>query len=199
MEKFSNKTIIDEEIIIESNNCIFLGPNLKLVDCVVINKQTARNVLFLDAEMTGGTFYTKKQLKNWQEHSISFNNVTFKGNFLGCDLGGRSDQDENEHHGLVKNCDFSNANMHLCRFFNADISSIKFAKWPFFTIINPSKVVTQIDNLNFSTELTWLINPSNHPDETTALLYNAELIAKETGVDIEVIKGLVSQIDGIIM
>ncbi|WP_207804097.1 hypothetical protein [Psychrobacter sp. JCM 18903] len=89
MENFSNKTIIDEEIIIESNSCIFLGPNLKLVDCVVINKQTARGIQFLDAEMVGGVFQTKKKLTNWQEHSVTFDSVTFKGNFLGCDLGGR--------------------------------------------------------------------------------------------------------------
>ncbi|WP_201581388.1 MULTISPECIES: hypothetical protein [Psychrobacter] len=199
MENFSNKTIIDEEIIIESNSCIFLGPNLKLVDCVVINKQTARGIQFLDAEMVGGVFQTKKKLTNWQEHSVTFDSVTFKGNFLGCDLGGRPDEESSNHYGLVKDCDFSQANMHLCRLFNADIESIKFGRWPYFTIINLEAAAIQIQKLNVPNELIISLDISDEPEGTSAVLFNAELIAKKEGIDIEVIKELVSQIDSVII
>ncbi|WP_230659876.1 hypothetical protein [Psychrobacter sp. I-STPA10] len=199
MNRFRDKTITDEDIIINSEFRVSLGPNLTLVNCSIINKHTARDISFIDTEMIGGIFHTKKRLTNWQQHRVTFEGVTFKGNFLGCDFGGRPDQEESSHYGLVKDCDFSQANMHLCRLFNADIESIKFGRWPYFTIINLEQAVAQIRKLDVPNALAISLDFSDEPEGTSAVLSNAELIAKKQGVDIEIIKGLVSQIDSVIM
>jgi hypothetical protein len=39
----------------------------------------------------------------------------------------------------VRGCDFTQATMHVCAFNRTDINSIKFPRWPCFTIIQPSK------------------------------------------------------------
>src|SRR5581483_595762 len=40
---------------------------------------------------------------------------------------------------LVKECDFSQARMHYCAFENCDVSTMKFPRWPCFTILDPAR------------------------------------------------------------
>ena len=62
----------------------------------------------------------------------------FKGHFSGVDFGRSPWPDpltgELDKHGDLIDCDFTEATLDLCRFFNVDITRQKFAPWPQFVI-----------------------------------------------------------------
>ncbi|EPX62305.1 hypothetical protein D187_008492 [Cystobacter fuscus DSM 2262] len=61
----------------------------------------------------------------------------FKGSFSGNDFGFRADLFDREKAGGVEDCDFSEARLNGCRFFNCDISTIRLPLWPCFSFMNP--------------------------------------------------------------
>ena len=99
------------------------GPSIyrsKLVDCTIDVKEKMRDTRlpkFFDAD---------------------YDRCKFIGHFSGVDFG-RSPwpdplTDEMDTYGELIDCDFTEATLDLCRFFNADVSKQRFAPWPQFVI-----------------------------------------------------------------
>lgn len=96
------------------------GPSIyrcKLVDCTINVKRRMKDACFFDSD------YTR---------------CKFKGKFLGMDFGRSPWPDpltgKLDKHGDLIDCDFTEATLDLCRFFNVDITRQKFAPWPQFVL-----------------------------------------------------------------
>jgi hypothetical protein len=61
----------------------------------------------------------------------------FKGSFSGNDFGFRANLFDREKAGGVEDCDFSEAGLNGCRFFNCDMSTIRLPLWPCFSFMDP--------------------------------------------------------------
>ena len=192
MKDFAEKTFENETIIIQSDICIFLGPESKFINCEITNKNSARGLSLLNSEFIGGSFNTKKQLTSFQEDSCLYDGVKFSGKYVGCEFGGRPDMMMDfKNFGLVKNCDFSQANMHYCRLFNAEIETINFTKWPVVTVLHPKQ---DFDAMTVSDKAEILkLLPYTIEDEfefTTAMMFNAEKLSKDRSLSLEEIKNI---------
>ena len=84
------------------------------------------------------TIETKKRMKDAWFFGSDYTRCKFKGKFLGMDFGRSPWPDpltgELDKHGDLIDCDFTEATLDLCRFFNVDITRQKFAPWPQFVL-----------------------------------------------------------------
>ncbi len=91
-----------------------------------------------DCQLTECTIETKKRMKDSWFFDSDYTRCKFKGKFLGMDFGRSPWPDpltgELDKHGDLIDCDFTEATLDLCRFFNVDITRQKFAPWPQFVI-----------------------------------------------------------------
>ncbi len=108
------------------------GPSIyrcKLVDCTIDVKRRMKDSSFF------GSDYTR---------------CKFKGKFLGMDFGRSPWPHPGTGHfyefGELVDCDFTEATLDLCRFFNVDIARQKFAPWPQFVIPHNRELVAAGSN-----------------------------------------------------
>lgn len=192
MREYEKKIIENELILIESENDFLLGPNSKFINCKIINKNSARTLSLYDCEFIGGSFNTKKQLTNFQEDSCLYDGVKFFGKYVGCEFGGRPDMMMDfKKFGLVKNCNFSNANMHHCRLFNAEVETITFTKWPVVSVLYPKQdfdAMTASDKAEILKLLPYTIE--DELEFTTVMMFNAEKLSKDRSLSLEEIKNI---------
>lgn len=91
-----------------------------------------------DSQLTDCTIETKKRMKDSWFFSSNYTRCKFKGKFAGMDFGRSPWPDpltrEMDKYGDLVDCDFTDATLDLCRFFNVDINQQKFAPWPQFVI-----------------------------------------------------------------
>ncbi|MGJ7574683.1 hypothetical protein ACSFBX_29430 [Variovorax sp. RB2P76] len=92
-----------------------------------------------DSRLTNCTIETKRRLKDSQGFMhASYIQCKFLGKFAGMDFG-RSPWPNTvtanmTEHGELLDCDFTEATLDLCRFFNADVTQQTFAPWPQFLV-----------------------------------------------------------------
>jgi len=104
-------------ILIDSPNGVDGFLDCQLDDCVIeVNKKRKRSVFF----------------------GSEFKNCTFKGGIKDADFGrSRPDHPVFEKFnrlGSIVDCDFTQATLDMCRFFEVDLSRQKFAPWPQFVV-----------------------------------------------------------------
>jgi hypothetical protein len=158
-----------------------LGPELKLTNCeLIIACSSFRSVIVTDVEMENCRVVTKKPLKNWQHWcSARIRNSTFLGTFIGNDFGHWEDQ---SRFGSIEGCDFSQAILHECRLFGCDVSSMKFAPWPTFVIVDPCRHKSELQAANWPEELElWAELVPDEEPIVSASVCNADRIVAEDG------------------
>ena len=121
----NNQSLQGETINIASKENFVLRNGSVLQDCQITNRATSRYLLFVQSVIEGGSFSTKVRLNELRWLRVKLHGVSFKGKFVGNDFGTRAETYENL--GEVRDCDFTEASVHYCRFFNCDIASNKFA------------------------------------------------------------------------
>ena len=108
------------------------------------------SALILDSQLTNSTVETKKRMKDARFFGSDYIGCKFKGKFSGVDFG-RSPwpgplTNEMDKYGDMVDCDFSEATLDLCRFFNVGIARQKFAPWPQFVIPHDRELVAARSN-----------------------------------------------------
>ena len=121
----NNQSLQGETINIASKENFVLRNGSVLRDCQITNRATSRYLLFARSVIEGGSFSTKVRLSEVIWLDMKLHGVSFKGKFVGNDFGTRAETYENL--GEIRDCDFTEASVHYCRFFNCDIASNKFA------------------------------------------------------------------------
>ena len=121
----NNQSLQGETINIASKEDFILRRGSVLKDCQITNRATAWYLRLTRSVIEGGSFSTKVRLNELNWLRVKLHGVKFKGKFVGNDFGTKAEIYENL--GEIRDCDFTEASVHYCRFFNCDIASNKFA------------------------------------------------------------------------
>lgn len=143
-ERISDQHLIGETIRIGDNWAESII-RCTLENCHIIVDVPRGSALIFDSQLTNCTIETKKRMKDARFFGSDYTRCTFRGRFSGVDFG-RSPwlgplTDEMDKYGDMVDCDFSEATLDLCRFFNVDIARQKFAPWPQFVIPYASELL----------------------------------------------------------
>ncbi|PQO45087.1 hypothetical protein [Blastopirellula marina] len=146
----------DKEFVFENDVVNYLGPNLTLKQCRLILRTSSRGLVLSSVNLDNCEIFAKKKLANvkgWCRAEIS--KCTFRGKYFSNDFGYwplYSDA------GSMEACDFTEAILDDCRFFNCKVLDMKFPKWPCFTILHP------VENFKALKALDWTDGQAEYMD-----------------------------------
>lgn len=149
------------------------------------------------------TIETKRRMKEAWFFGSDYTRCKFKGKFSGMDFG-RSPwpgplTGEMDTYGELIDCDFTEATLDMCRFFNADITKQKFAPWPQFVVPYANEIVAA------KLEKEWPGKFGVHmrlvPRQNPALVATTGTVKdylKEYEISLEELEQILSDIGGVI-
>ncbi|ATB36063.1 hypothetical protein CYFUS_001477 [Cystobacter fuscus] len=199
---FRDKEIKNERLELTDKGALyFLSSNLTLKDCTIVLKVSARNLIIKDARFIDCTFEVKQELKNHQQWVYaSLKGCRFKGSLSGCDFGHWPDYSTGAENGAIEDCDFSEARLDGCRFMGCDPRTLRFPKWPCFTILNP------IQNASELRRATWpgsfgevtVQELDRQPPPTAAVTLFAPAMARRHETTPDALRAVIEQFDCIV-
>jgi len=192
--KLRDQSLNSEILELVNDNPSVLGPRLILNSCIVESRLPSKCTIIAGLTMTGGNFNQHVELKDFHFENAHFDNVTFTGEFVGCDFGDWDDTSKSS----IEKCDFKDCKLDGVRFLNADIDTITLPKWPHFFIRSPDKCNPNIDTKSLPKKLgiTLSVYFDEEP-ECSAIAGNAQRLADENEVSMEQIREMLSSIEGI--
>ncbi|WNG27998.1 hypothetical protein F0U62_31295 [Cystobacter fuscus] len=134
---YKDREIVGERLELSKGTLYWLGPNLTLRNCTVIISVASRALTMMSGQFIDCTIQAKGELKNKRWSRMNFKGCRFKGRFTGNDFGFREDDLDKWRIGGIADCDFTEARLDACRFYNCDMSTIRLPRWPCFTILDP--------------------------------------------------------------
>ncbi|WP_257460786.1 hypothetical protein [Archangium lipolyticum] len=208
---YENKQLKDERLELTYKGAIyFLGRELTLKNCTLVLKVAASNLFIRDVRFIDCTFEVKQELKNHQQWiRASLKGCRFKGRLSGCDFGHWPEYGKEPEYqmGAIEDCDFTEARLDECRFHGDDPRTLRFPKWPCFTLLDPVRRADELRNLKwpdrFGRSLASLLDQSpekriKHPRSTMALSYYAPAEARRLGISEEAFKAAIEKCDFIV-
>lgn len=122
---------IDDDQLVAVSRC-------HLIDCTVILDATDDSGGILNSKLDNCVIEVNKKRKRTSFFGSDFRNCGFKGLIRNADFG-RSRPDDPLYSlfnslGSIVDCDFTQATLDMCRFFEVDLGRQKFAPWPQFVI-----------------------------------------------------------------
>ncbi|OJT20619.1 hypothetical protein BO221_32055 [Archangium sp. Cb G35] len=208
---YEDKHLENERLeLTDKGTLYFLGRNLTLKSCTLVLKVAARNLFIREVQFINCTFEVKQELINHQDWiTSSLKGCRFKGRLSGCDFGHWPEYGKEPKYqlGSIEDCDFSEARLDHCRFHGDDPRSLRFPKWPGFTILDPIRHIAELRDLawpeRFGSSLLSLLDQSpenriKHPRSTMALSFYAPVEAKKSGTAEEVFKAAIAKCDFIV-
>jgi hypothetical protein len=189
------KTVLSHQRILLSNSEMnVLGPELRLEQCNVISDTVGKGLIVAGFSMIGGTFEQRRALYNFHFKRTHFQGVTFSGVYVGCDFGGW----EPSEMASIENCNFIDATLDGCRFLNCETKTIKFARWPCFTIHNPNMAREYVLSQKWPVKVGIVLDVYTNMDpECVAICGNAASISKNSSVSLEDLRILLAMIPNI--
>ncbi|MET0401389.1 MAG: hypothetical protein ABW123_03255, partial [Cystobacter sp.] len=107
---------------------------------------------------------------------------------------------EGAENGSIEDCDFSEARLDGCRFMGCEPATLRFPKWPCFTILDPianSEKLSQVQWPGIFGDVV-VKNLKTQPEATRALTKYAPAIAKRMKTTPEALKAVIDQFDCIV-
>jgi hypothetical protein len=118
----------------------------------------------------------------------------------GCDFGHWPDYSEGARHGSIEDCDFTEARLDGCRIMGCDPSTIRFPKWPCFTILDPVRRARELSSLQWPGGFRPIIVEGEYrdPPSTMAVTFYAPSLAKRRETTEEAFRKVIEKFDCII-
>lgn len=189
-----DKIVRNEVVRLSADLVTVLGPNLELHDCTVESFADNRGVVIAGVVMSGGVFDQHVRMANFHFEKIRFNNVQFKGEYVGCDFGDWDDVKVPR----ISDCDFSAATLHECRFLNCDMTRVTTPKWPCFRMINPAEARDFVKSKSWPKGIGLMLDIYTDTDpECVALAANAAAMAEDSKVPLDQLRVMLEGIPGV--
>jgi hypothetical protein len=209
MDSLGNIVFKDQEIenerleLTDKKANYILGPNLTLRNCTLVLKVSARRLSLKQPRFIDCTFEVKQELKNYQSWvAASLKGCRFKGRLSGCDFGYWPEYMSLPwyQHGSIEDCDFTEARMDGCRIMGSDPATIRFPKWPCFTILDPIGRARELNSVQWPGRFGSVVVEDlyDQPPSTKALTFFAPGEAKRYDTTPEELRAVVEKFDCIL-
>ena len=201
---YEDKELENERLeLMDKGSLYFLGRNLTLKNCTLVLKVAASNLFIREVRFINCAFEVKQELKNHQDWiRASLKGCRFKGRLSGCDFGHWPEYGSEPQYqfGSIEDCDFTEARLDGCRIMGCDPATVRFPKWPCFTIMDPVRRAPELRGLTWPGRYGELIRDMlpKHPPLTRALTYYAPSAAKLVETTPEELRAVIEKFDGII-
>ncbi|WP_224250086.1 pentapeptide repeat-containing protein [Hyalangium gracile] len=196
MIQFSDREIENERLVLDSATEVsYLGHELTLRNCTLIIKVPARALVIARTHLIDCTIEAKRQLTNFQWNSAHLKGCRFKGRFIGNDFGAWP---ERPTEGGIEGCDFTDAYLDGCRFIACDVRTIRFPRWPCFTLFEPVRRWRELSAVPWPGGLGRKVEGfAERLPETAAVTYSAPELAKSYDTTPEAIRAVLEKLDGV--
>jgi len=199
---YEGREIEDERLeLTDKEGIYFLGPNLTLRRCTVVTRVPARWLHILPTRFIDCTIQVKQELKNFQDWvSASMKGCRFTGRMSGCDFGHWPHFADGWEHGTIEDCDFTEARLDACRFHGCDTRTLRFPRWPCFTLLDPIGRSHELASVEWPGDIGRVTIKllAQQPPSTVAVTLYAPTLAKESGTTPEAIKAVIEKFDCIV-
>jgi hypothetical protein len=197
---FKDREILGERIELTKGPLYWLGPNLTLRDCTVIISAARRSLTLMSGQLINCTIQVKGELKTLAWAPMKLTGCRFTGRFGGNDFGFREDLDERRKLGGIEDCDFSEARLNGCRFFNCDMSTIRLPRWPCFTLMDPREHAAELIRLEWPGQFGILVEGlAKNPEGTVAETWHAPTMAEKTDTTVEELRAALERVPSVVM
>jgi len=190
-----NRTIEGERLELgEKNTRYYLGPNLVMRRCTLVLRVPSDLFHLAGPRFIDCTIEIKRQLSEVRWLTASLKGCRFSGRLFSCDFGRKPkpNADFYQDMGGIEDCDFSAAHVHACRFFGCDPSTLKFPRWPYFTLLEPYQRHREFASMMWPREIRhWFTGFEMYHANAAALTYSATVFAKEAGVSEDRLRALI--------
>jgi hypothetical protein len=189
-----NRTMEGERLELGDKNLrYYLGPNLVMQRCTLVLRMPSALLHPVGVRFIDCTIEIKRQLKDMDWYTAYLKGCSFTGRLFNCDFGRTLNPVAAYHEdvGGIEDCDFTAAHLHLCRFVGCDASTLKFPRWPYFTLLDPYRRHREFASMMWPREIrSWFSGFDEYPENTAAMTYSATAFAKQAGVSEDRIKAL---------
>ncbi|MCY1079448.1 pentapeptide repeat-containing protein [Archangium lansingense] len=200
---FEDREIENERLeLTDKGSLYFLGSNMTFKNCTLVLKVSGRNLIFdQGTRFIDCTFEVKQELKNHQQWVFaSLKGCRFRGRLSGCDFGYWPSYSERAGHGSIEDCDFSEARLDGCRIMGCDPASLRFPKWPCFTILDPVGRARELNSVQWPGGFHPIIVEGQYrdPPSTMAVTFYAPALAKRRETTEEAFRAVIERFDCIV-
>ncbi|WNG48019.1 hypothetical protein F0U60_30660 [Archangium minus] len=141
---YENREMEGERLELPKGAIYWLGPNVTFRRCTLVISVASRWLTLMSGNMIDCTIQAKSALNTLRWATMNLKGCRFKGRFTGNDFGFREDPIDKWKIGGIEDCDFSEARLHGCRFFNCDMNTVRLPRWPCFTFMDPCRHATEL-------------------------------------------------------
>jgi len=201
---FENTEIENERLeLMDKEAHYFLGPNLTMKNCTLVLKVPAPRLFFDGARFINCTFEVKQELKNHQQWlAASLKGCRFKGRLSGCDFGHWPEYGKEPEYqmGAIEACDFTEARLDGCRIMGSDPATLRFPKWPCFTLLDPIRRARELNNVQWPGRFGSVVIEDlyDQPPSTKALTLFAPTEAQRYDANPEEFRAVIEGFDCIV-
>jgi len=192
---FENETMEGRRLELGDHNFRFyLGPNLVMRRCTLVLRVPSRLLHLVGVRFIDCTIEVKRQLKEVCWYAAHLKGCRVTGRFFSCDFGHFPDYAPLPCYkmGGIEDCDFTAAHLHACRFVGCDASTLKFPRWPYFTLLEPYQRHREFASIMWPREIrAWFTGFEMMHANTVAATFSATALAKEAGVSEDRLRALV--------
>ncbi len=198
---FENREIEGERLELTDKKAIYwLGPSVTLRGCTLVTNISARWLHLVSGSLIDCTIQAKSELKTLPWATMKLKGCRFKGRFGGNDFGFRTDGDERRKPGGIEDCDFSEARLNGCRFFNCDMSTIRLPRWPCFTFTDPREHAVELGRCRWPGQVGIIVEGlAKNPEGTVAETWHAPTVAEKMDTTVEELRAALERAPGIFM
>ncbi len=201
---FENREVENERLELTDKEAhYFLGPHLVMRNCTLVLRVPAQRLFFVGARFIDCTFEVRQELKNHQQWlAASLTGCRFKGRMSGCDFGHWPEYMDlpGFQLGSIEDCDFTEARLDGCRIMGSDPATLRFPKWPCFTLLDPIRRAPELRGAQWPGQFGNIVIEGLHkqPAPTRALILSAELEAKHFETTPDAFRSVIERFDGIV-
>ena len=191
---FENETMEGQRLELGDKNLrYYLGPNLVMRRCTVVLRVPSDLLHLVGVRFIDCAIEVKRQLKEVRWYAAHLKGCRVSGRLFSCDFGhfpGYSTLPFDSMGG-IEDCDLTATHLHACRFIGCDASTLKFPRWPYFTILKPRERHREFASITWPREIrSWFTCADMDPETTAAVTFSATALAKQADVSEDRIRAL---------
>ena len=164
--RLEKQTIADQEIVLTNEQQNFLGPELTFENCRLIFRCAHTSLIITRTKFINCRIEIRRKLVNFQSLRAWLQGCTFRGTLRSNDFGHWPPTFADM--AGIRDCDFSEATLDLCRFVDCPIETITLPRWPCFTILHPYQNLSRFESVKSPVDLSFLSHPYTPPRENFA-------------------------------